>query len=339
MKKIPNLIEELSCSKTNNDLWDTYKEEYNTNGIFLYFMDDQTITLRFLGPFIQAHRFYIAPIKFIRDSIDINGIGNKDQIAINNALNVVEKCSKDRAYSQDCYNDMRKFLSTIQKKATWQKCVMVNACVRNETALPSLKIAVLTKQLCNAIIEKVPLNTKINGINAHDISIRKHAPVPVINTPPFVINRRVRPHDNSFYGSILDEIQTSLNLDANQTVSINYANVTPERERQYSAPNFHVNIENQTSLSEQEIRLVINEGLWDIPTVIKSMNKNSAYVYKCSSNYKMPSEFMTDIASEIRKKEEDNHFEEVDKNFNDIPAEAFENRNRNRGAIGSIEIV
>lgn len=289
MQNIDKTIEELSLSRTSGDLWDEFNQTQNTSSLLLYLNSQSTFNVRFLGPFVGIYRFY-APFKRYGYKINIEAIANKDPDAIKEALSLFKNLSEtkgDQLFSafnirHDECNTIIEYLSELDKKITWQKCIMVNVYVKGT----GVKVLLLNRRLCDSIMIAAGNNPNVilNGLFAHDVSIKKQG----------------------------EGIKTS----------------------------FRVALKQQTYLSESDMNVIFGNGLIDIPPLIGQLNssKTSCYYYKKIPNYRMASEFTKTLLEERSHMEENQHLSDVEEHLNEIPVEAFENRNRNRNAIGSLEV-
>ena len=103
---------------------------------------------------------------------------------------------------------------------------------------------------------------------------------------------------------------------------------------------FEVDLKPPTHLPENDLNIILGNGLIDIPTLLGELNKwhSSSYYYKKALDYRMPSEFTKVLLEERAHLEEDKPLEHVEEHLNDIPVEAFERRNNMREAIQSLEV-
>lgn len=92
-------------------------------------------------------------------------------------------------------------------------------------------------------------------------------------------------------------------------------------------------------LTNETIRYLLRQRLWDIPSILKKINDGgpTSYLYRKISDYKMPSEFNDTIFSHYDENE-GQHFEQVKNHINDLPENAIENRSMRGNPIATIEI-
>jgi len=179
---ITKTIEELSLSKTSSDLWDEINQKVNPNNFLLYLIPENKITVRFLGPFVKASRFYAPFLKYQSEgNLDVNAIAEKNPEAIKKAKDFFDNMCKDRSRLPDAmYPKIIQYLSSLNSGSmTWQRCIMVNAFVREGTVTNGgggrLKVLALTPSLSDAIMRATrgAITIIINGLFAHDISITR----------------------------------------------------------------------------------------------------------------------------------------------------------------------
>ena len=288
---ITKTIEELSLAKTSSDLWDEINQKVNPNNFLLYLIPENKITVRFLGPFVKAARFYAPFLKYQSEgNLDVNAIAEKNPDAIKKAVNFFDNMRKDRSRLMDAmYPKIIQYLSSLNSGSmTWQRCIMVNAYIRegSVTSGGRLKILALTPSLSDAIMRATMNNNNaiLSGLFAHDISITRRG----------------------------EALETR----------------------------FEVDLKPPTHLPENDLNIILGNGLIDIPTLLGELNKwhSSSYYYKKALDYRMPSEFTKVLLEERAHLEEDKPLEHVEEHLNDIPVEAFERRNNMREAIQSLEV-
>lgn len=179
---IVKTIEELSLVKTSGDLWDEFNQDKSTSSSLLYLNSNSKITLRMLGPFIKISRFYAPFTKYIKGSqISIEDIANKNPTAIQKAIEFmssnISKVDKRYAFADTSSLQALQYLKEIDKKFTWQKCIMVNVYIRNGNPVGDshLKMLILTKMMMDSIMSVAMNNPNaiLSGLYAHDISITK----------------------------------------------------------------------------------------------------------------------------------------------------------------------
>lgn len=301
-----NTIKELSISKTCEDLWDEFDSTSNNpNNNILRFSDNRT-DLRLVGPFVNASRFYSPFLKYkdldrFRENVDMEGMANKDTVAIKRAKEYLSKNFKDGIEDYSIsgndywkYNapkpikcSIDQYFDKLEKGMTWQKCIMSNCLLRNYNYGSCIKVIVITRNIYEEIINNSRnFKGNISGLFAGDISITKTK----VNNSKYDNNSK-----------------------------------------------YNIKIQNAGNLKDEEISYIINKGLIDIRTLIKEINnyKNSSYYYKLNSNYRLGSEFMREFLSDASGIIEKEHFENVDDNLHNVPREAFENiKDINNAIIG-----
>jgi len=174
-------VEILSYPRTSGDLWDELNRELNPIRIMTNIPPHVTMTVRFLGPFLLARRFYAPFGRFSRE-IDVAEIANLNPRAIDKAKKIIHDFVKPIGGFQctvlQAYKEAIEILDKIQGGSMiWQKCILVNAFVRSGhgPGEPRIRIMTLTRFLCDAILSKTGnnQNAKLNGVFAHDVSITR----------------------------------------------------------------------------------------------------------------------------------------------------------------------
>lgn len=299
MANIIKTIEQLSYSHTSGDLWDEMNRDLGNLRLVLNFVQGNSYTLRMLGPFMGIFRFYIPNALKMDNRIDIMGIADYNNNAIENARKIIKELHDSRKISTAVFTASEQFLSDIacytdkvslwKRHKTWQKCVMVNALIKSGDAPsePQIKVITLNRMLGNSLLQKTNGNpkTKINGIYAHDISISRG-------------------------GTTLKPIYTISDFKAPTHLT--------DKEVEYLMANGLIDI---PSLIKD-----ING------------RSNSRYFYKINEGYKMPEEFISILMKEMKIKEEEKHLLQVEEELTDIPIDAFENSKKMRESIGSLEV-
>jgi hypothetical protein len=303
-KNIEKTIEELSYVATPQDLWKELHQELNTR---LLYIDNSPVTVRFLGPFVGASRFYCDYRKYFSaingggPRIDDVKIANRDRDEIEKLKgflrNKMNPHKKNRSFSSLTSDDTptEDYINKIGN-SIWQKCIMVNTYQRKSN---DIKVLPLTKTLCkaitNAFITSKTHNKKgqkiiVSGVMGSDITISKRGG-----------NNR------------------------SQTV--------------YQPASFNITLSKPNSLSYTELEFIASNGLVDLPTLVNNLNKpTSTYIYRLDSGYKMASEFVDALLAEGKGIEENQHLNNVENHINEIPREAFDNSNDIGGSIGLIDL-
>ena len=323
-------VEELSIPKKVNDMWDDLNEEVNSfHNIILNFSPNQTYTIRLVGPFIKAKRFY-APSKFFPNYIgseEIRSIlGGNEKVYSEVCAKMIEENQKKHKTNSVTENkigigwspkkrtskvDLGELARLFDSKR-WQNCVLVNAIVKNTSFLTgNIKIVPFSKVMAHSMhlketgrafrdnrsidLTEVDNNIgklKINGLYAHDIEIL----------------RRGTAQDTHYKIIISDE------------------------------PSY---------LPKNSIDKIYRDGLYDIPSILNelnncSINKRYGYFYKKVTDYRMPSEMQDMLMEDIKIIKEEEVFnesiEELDNQIGDMPSEAFENRPSMNNSINSLRL-
>jgi hypothetical protein len=177
---ITKTIEELSLAKTSSDLWDEINQKTNPNTLLLYLIPENKITVRFLGPFVKVARFYAPFLRYQSEgNLDVNAIAEKNPDAIKKAKDFFDNMRKEQTRLMDVmYPKIVQYLSSLNAGSmTWQRCIMVNAYVRegSVTSGGRLKILALTPSLSDAIMRATLNNSNaiLSGLFSHDISITR----------------------------------------------------------------------------------------------------------------------------------------------------------------------
>jgi len=101
--------------------------------------------------------------------------------------------------------------------------------------------------------------------------------------------------------------------------------------------------ENPTHLSERDVNKVLSTGLADMGEVMKDINRHSlankmSYFYRKVSGYKMPEELYSTLFKELGSIEEHKAAIDADDKLDDLPEEAFEDRESMSDPINCLEI-
>jgi len=105
--------------------------------------------------------------------------------------------------------------------------------------------------------------------------------------------------------------------------------------------NFEITMSpSNTFLNHKQTNYVIEKGLLDIPTVLQKINakKTSVYHYKIKTGYKMPNELMQCLIEDFNGVEENEHIQQAENDFEQLPPDAFEERSARDSAIGSLDV-
>jgi len=291
-------LQALSQPYTTGDLWDELNKDLNPYASLINFPNDQQFQVRFLGPFLHVRRLYVPNISlFEKYNLDVPTIGKTSPDVIGKILAQISnrKGTKPIQFSptsEDMSSEacqFEQFLQKIYEGSGWQRCVMVNAFLLNSVLSNGLKIKVapLIATLCQSIASRAGGNsdTKISGLNAHDVFITRRG----------------------------TGLKTKFEIGLSKK------------------PSF---------LSEEDLRYVFSRGLLDIRSLLNNFPvRHGGYLYKTSSNdYQMPDKFNAVLFKEMKSQEEDRQIEDVEKCINDLPLTAFENHNKMKSSINSLEI-
>lgn len=95
-----------------------------------------------------------------------------------------------------------------------------------------------------------------------------------------------------------------------------------------------------TFLTRKQTNYVIEKGLLDVPTVLQKINskKTSMYYYKIKTGYRMPNELMECLMEDFNGVEENEHMQQAENDFDQLPPDAFEERNLRDNAISSLDV-
>ena len=308
-------LEIISCPKTVADLWDELQKDIEPSGMMFKMLPNINYRFRFLGPFVTVNRLFIPYVisKYIKKD-KLFDIMNGKQEAIDESMKKINSIVKP--LSKEAKDAEYFFRKKIMVGGNFgQPCVMVNALIKNMPQLDfHLKVVPITSQMCNEFLSK-GLNTKINGLRARDVMIVKQYPNQIPRQEQY------RPPVPRWREDITI---MSDNMD------------TP----QVSMPQYTIDIMEESFVDQKQIDNIMRHGLYDIKKVIKDLNEaqQGNYLYREVSDYRMPKEFNDVILDGLAKKEEDKHISKAEEEFAEIPKDAFENVDRLRDPIGSLEI-
>lgn len=363
-------LEIISCPQTVSGMWDEFEKDSNPNQFFLYMAEGIDYRVRFLGPFLSVNRVFVprsvnmcVSRKRILEAVKNGGLDEKD------VEEILENAKKKRLIgcSKKEVNEIVRFFSMKPNDyPTDANALAVNAIVQdcpvefdNVTVGPnSVKVITLNRSLCNTL--STFGNIKISGIKARDVTIRRERPQPQRNQQendprvhriqsPLHFPARGFNANRDTYGSNYDRIVVSdqggnplpePTLTSSYSYGVSYG-VSPFAQQEQVVPfNYVVSVAEESNLSQEQIDYVLRRGLIDIPSLLKDLNKASlgCYIYKKVKDYRMPNEFSDAILNEIAKIDENRHVENTDEHLNDVPKESFENVDRFRGSIGSLEV-
>ena len=331
-KNIEKTIEELSYVATVQDLWKELHQELSHSLLYIS-NNDSPVTVRFLGPFVGASRFYCDYRKYFSaingggPTIDDVKIANRDRDEIEKLKGILRNKmnprKNNRSFSPFTSDDTptEDYINKIGN-STWQKCIMVNTYQRKSN---DIKVLPLTKTLSEAIMSafmgskvhnKKGKKIIVSGVMGSDITISKSSGNNG-RAEAVDIDGRVRRVRNN--------------------VAENWRN---NENNSYLPTSFNIALSKPNSLSYTELEFIASNGLIDLPTLVNNLNKpTSTYIYRLDSGYKMSSEFVDALLAEGKSIEENEHLNDVENHINEIPREAFDNSNDiDGGSIGLIDL-
>jgi len=360
MRRIGNLVEELKYNKNLTDLRNSFFEEDNPSRIFLNLYNGQQFDVRLLGPFVKARKIFIDTKKyydyFSKD--EVIKIFNGDEATYNSVITKIvsmmpksmgaygnAKVKTDQSFGDLNYvstsslkpsnpvnyegqnellrSEADSLIRKIWVEKSWQKCILSNVLVRNNTQTTGAKLRLFSISNSNIseIVSQISAarknidNVNISGLFAHDIQFSKIMPtistrhahtelIPETNNPYVVFRSDPMPISPKPY------VKTAVRLSKDQTL-----------------------------LKKDEIEFVFSMGLWNIMKVVEDSNAilKKGYYFKIISDYKMDQSLFEDMKVQYNHDEEQ-HFEQVEEDINDIPEEAFENRIDTNNPIESLDI-
>ena len=323
-------LEVISCPQTVSDLWDDLQKDIDPSKIIMKLLPEISYRFRFIGPFVTVRRLFVPNIvsKNVKKEKVLAIMNGKEEI-------IDESMKKIFAVVKPNSKEAREADNFFRRKMTGnfgQVCLMVNALVKPHPEVAGtfdLKVIPINRQICTEIASKGQ-NVKINGLKARDIVIRKQYPqrqYPQYPPNSYANPPSVRPAPFSPFPS-----------GPNNPLGIAISSYMDQ-----SSPNFPthtVEIMEESFIPQEQIDYLMRRGLFDIRTVIKDVNEMNYgnYIYKEVSNYRMPKEFNDVIFDELAKPEENKHIEKAEEELSEVPRDAFENIDRLRGPINSLEV-
>jgi len=356
MRRIGNLVEELKYNKNLTDLRNSFFEEDNPSKIFLNLYNGQQFDVRLLGPFVKARKIFIDTEKyydyFSKD--EVTKILNGDEATYNSVITKIvsmmpkstgtygnAKVKIDQSWQNHItknplnpanLEEQKELLRTeadslirkIWVEKSWQKCILSNVLVRNNTQTTGAKLRLFSISNSNIseILTQISAarkninNANISGLFAHDIQFSKIM-------PPLTPTRHAH---------------TELIPETNNRYVVFRSDPMPISPKSYVQTAVRLS-KDQTLLKKDEIEFVFSMGLWNIMKVVEDSNAilKKGYYFKIISDYKMDQSLFEDMKVQYNHDEEQ-HFEQVEEDINDIPEEAFENRIDTNNPIESLDI-
>lgn len=332
-------IKAISFPKTAKDLWDNFQEVTSVKDLFLKMEIGLTYRMRLLGPFVRARRIFIPPIiKNNANKSEIKSIINQDEKVIKEVLNRVSNLPSK--YDKKAIEKAKIFLKgKTDKHFLGNLCTLSNALIKNDSNVFRLKIVTLNWSTCQIINQEHGANAKISGLKARDIVMKKESTQR---------NQSGQGNQNGWrnIGGIYDAYSpiigtTSGNPDAygNSIVTM----LQPVNAYEYdknSFPVYTANLEEESTLTQSQIDYIMQNGLIDIIGVVKEINNSGYgnYIYTGVPQYRMPKDLNESIFYGMDKIEENRHIEKVEEDISDVPNSAFENFEKMRGTINSLEV-
>ena len=321
-------VEILSEPHRVCDLWDEMYSEANVHKLILNYFPNSRFCVRLLGPFVGAERIYVPKItdpkiaSFITPSIQIK-LMRRDSESYQRVVEEINQYSKEVAPYQPrkrrrtggLFNpnedrnsdpskeltDVGSFIEKLYGNAKWQKVVLVNGFIKEESvsfgAASGIKIKIvpLFTTMVNSIFERSHFRTsdvndiRISGLCAYDLIITKEGAG---------MQSRVT-------GS-LSESSTHLSKDHLDYIMgkglLDIPSVVNEVNMRHQGP-YYYRLNGSYKMSSELCGHLQDE-------------------FHCRQKYV----------------EENNHMKAIDEKINQLPLEAFENSESSLDAIGSLEI-
>jgi hypothetical protein len=333
------VIKAISCPKKVKDLWDNFQESTKAQDLFLKMETGVAYRMRLLGPFVRARRIFVPTIiKNNANKREIKSIINQDSKVIEEVSNRVSHLP---SYDKKAIEKAKIFLKgKTDKHFLGNLCTLSNALIKNDSNVFRLKIVTLNWSTCQIIYQEHGANAKISGLKARDIVMKKESTQRnqrnqiQISNPPFGVFI-----SDTSYSPIIGT--TSGNPDAygNSIVTM----LQPVNAYEYdknSFPVYTANLEEESTLTQSQIDYVMQNGLIDIIGVVKEINNSGYgnYIYAGVPQYRMPKDLNESIFYGMDKIEENRHIEKVEEDISDVPNSAFENFEKMRGTINSLEV-
>jgi len=327
-------MEELCITRTTGDLWNELHTRNNlTTAILHNLLPNANYIVRFLGPFIKAKRCYTGCFSPIMNRIDIKSIVNGNSEAYQEALKVI-----DGYYAKDVdggsirgRNRRREFDDAGGRQGGGNYALGLDPLLaQNNMKISSLQEAqkqltilsgkskywqncIMVNALCEPFTPQSYRNPLDVFINVFVLSPTICDKINIASVPYGGENCRIN-------GMVAHSIQISKTGHGLQS-------------------KYNVAMLPEDILALPLINKIVEEGLYDIPVVAKACNnKKTPFIYNVERDYRMPTLLMTDIMEEYKKFEENKHFNRTEEQINDVPLEAFENRNIMGGGIDSLEV-
>jgi len=348
-----NTVDVLKDPLTAYDAWDELNSEYNIKNYFLNFAPNATYVIRLLGPFIKAQRLYkpsTAIQSVIPDQV-FNRVLRRNRHAFEESLDLVSRffndsntaslatsldttiieCKKgyiaaerlagehkspaDATMFEGSCRDFVMYLAKVFYRIGWQNVLLSNAYIKNDGGIYD--------NLNNDGAEGDLEYSYIPNIRV--VALSKMACLSLFRSlniiyGPYAQNARIS-------GLYAHDISVSKSGRGYSTVF--NMNITPTPK----------------SLKPDEIQAIFKDKLLDMLTLMRECNEKSVgkYLYRSPSNYHMSDMWMSDLQKERDSlpnadDREGEHYEELDRQINALPAEAFENREHARNPIRSLEI-
>lgn len=327
MSKRSKTIEAICVSGTQVDMWDELNREIKLSSSIMHLFPPNTVyRLRLLGPFMKAKRIYTGGLRNIIDQLDIKSIFNGNQDAYDRAVKIVNgyfnKVDDEQVEINDAYNrrnsqrNSRTWASRMARQAPQPVLTKANTNPHQEAMSQLDKIFGKNRYWQNCLM--------VNAI-CEQPSTRSFPTIQVVALPTSICNN---------IGNAANLIGTNCKINGLLAHSIEVSKSGHGLNSQFS-----VNILPESNLTNELIRKIISEGLYDIPTLIKVANRRRyPFIYRLEPNYRMSTEFMPTILEECKKFEENKHLDKTEERIHEIPYEAFEQANNMRDGIGSLEV-
>jgi len=342
--KIDKTIELLAENMTANDLWN---DTIDQRPSFMFFNDNQEHKLRFLGPFVQAERFYVPT--FALDFHEQDRITQKDYIngntplfkeIFNNAQDAVMK--KMELYCPRVVNvDSVNFLNKLN-----EAIMALGGKVNDEGG-----------EIPFGLLPPPPRDSRRSQPRTHDARDRRHAAelmgykslIHFLNLAMSgkrwqncrLINAFSEADKTIRICAVAGNLSNSIGTAVMKHTSkyhVEYKDVklsgifghdlTISKSGHGKTSTHEVRLSKEPSyLKEEDIRFILNRGLIDIPEFLKQDSPTRHYIYRSITNYKMPDELCAFILEDVKRYGATKESECIHEQFGDLPESALEETN------------